>query len=139
MGYSYKVSKRKFKTKDGIEHTKYYACAKRGKLVSSKELAQEISERSSLTQGDVYGSLSALSDVIKNHLLLGNSIKLDGIGIISLSITSEASDEEDKVNARTVKVGKICFRADRELNEDVQAVSFVKERDTPKGYMPKTK
>ena len=139
MGYSYKVNKRKFKTKDGIEHTKYYACAKRGKLVSSKELAQEISERSSLTAGDIYGSLSALSDVIKNHLLLGNSIKLDGIGIISLSITSEASDEEDKVNARTVKVGKICFRADRELNEDVQAVSFVKERDTPKGYMPKTK
>lgn len=56
MSYSYKVSKRKFKTKDGIEHTKYYACAKRGKLVSSKELAQEISERCSLTQGDVYGS-----------------------------------------------------------------------------------
>ena len=139
MGYSYKVNKINFKTKDGIEHTKYYACAKRGKLVSSKELAQEISERSSLTAGDIYGSLSALSDVIKNHLLLGNSIKLDGIGIISLSITSEASDEEDKVNARTVKVGKICFRADRELNEDVQAVSFVKERDTPKGYMPKTK
>ncbi len=137
MGYSYKVSKRKFKTKDGIEHTKYYACAKRGKLVSSKELAQEISERSSLTQGDVYGSLSALSDVIKNHLLLGNSIKLDGIGIISLSITSEASDQEDKVNARTIKVGKICFRADRELDEEVQAVSFVKERDAPKGYIPK--
>ena len=137
MSYSYKVSKRKFKTKDGIEHTKYYACAKRGKLVSSKELAQEISERSSLTQGDVYGSLSALSDVIKNHLLLGNSIKLDGIGTISLSITSEPSDEEDKVNARTLKVGKICFKADRELNEDVKNVSFVKERDAPKGYIPK--
>ena len=137
MGYSYKVNKRKSKTKDGIEHTKYYACAKRGKLVSSKELAQEISERSSLTQGDVYGSLSALSDVIKNHLLLGNSIKLDGIGTISLSITSEPSDEEDKVNARTLKVGKICFKADRELNEDVKNVSFVKERDAPKGYIPK--
>ena len=77
--------------------------------------------------------------MIKNHLLLGNSIKLDGIGTISLSITSEPSDEEDKVNARTIKVGKICFKADRELNEDVRAVSFVKEKDAPKGYIPKTK
>ena len=139
MSYSYKVNKRKFRTKDGVEHVKYYACAKRGKLVSSKELAQEISQRCSLTAGDIYGSLSALSDVIKNHLLLGNSIKLDGIGTISLSITSEPSDEEDKVNARTIKVGKICFKADRELNEDVRAVSFVKEKDAPKGYIPKTK
>ena len=139
MSYSYKVNKRKFRTKDGVEHVKYYACAKRGKLVSSKELAQEISQRCSLTAGDIYGSLSALSDVIKNHLLLGNSIKLDGIGTISLSMTSEPSDEEDKVNARTIKVGKICFKADRELNEDVRAVSFVKEKDAPKGYIPKTK
>lgn len=139
MSYSYKVNKRKFRTKDGVEHVKYYACAKRGKLVSSKELAQEISQRCSLTAGDIYGSLSALSDVIKNHLLLGNSIKLDGIGTISLSITSEPSDEEDKVNARTIKVGKICFKADRELNEDVRAVSFVKEKDAPKGYISKTK
>lgn len=139
MSYSYKVNKRKFRTKDGVEHVKYYACAKRDKLVSSKELAQEISQRCSLTAGDIYGSLSALSDVIKNHLLLGNSIKLDGIGTISLSITSEPSDEEDKVNARTIKVGKICFKADRELNEDVRAVSFVKEKDAPKGYIPKTK
>lgn len=137
MSYSYKVNKRKFRTKDGVEHVKYYACAKRDKLVSSKELAQEISQRCSLTAGDIYGSLSALSDVIKNHLLLGNSIKLDGIGTISLSITSEPSDEEDKVNARTIKVGKICFKADRELNEDVRAVSFVKEKDAPKGYISK--
>ena len=137
MSYSYKVNKRKFRTKDGVEHVKYYACAKRGKLVSSKELAQEISQRCSLTAGDIYGSLSALSDVLKNHLLLGNSIKLDGIGTISLSITSEPSDEEDTVNARTLKVGKICFKADRELNEDVKNVSFVKERDAPKGYIPK--
>lgn len=85
----------------------------------------------------MFMDLSALSDVLKNHLLLGNSIKLDGIGIISLSITSDASDEEDKVNARTIKVGKVCFRADRELDEEVQAVSFVKERDAPKGYIPK--
>ena len=69
MSYSYKVNKRKFRTKDGVEHVKYYACAKRDKLVSSKELAQEISQRCSLTAGDIYGSLSALSDVIKNHLL----------------------------------------------------------------------
>lgn len=65
MSYSYKVNKRKFKTSGGEVKEKYYACAKRYRLVDSKQLAKDISYKSALTPGDLLSALNALSGVIK--------------------------------------------------------------------------
>lgn len=139
MSYRFRISKRKFKTKDGETKVFYYACAKRHSKISTNEIADEISSKCSLTQGDVLGTLSALSGSLYNYLSLGNSIKLDGIGTFSLSITSDPSEDPNKVDARSVKVSKICFKADRRLVEKVKNINFEKEPEPPKGIVYKTK
>ena len=135
MSYSYKVNKRKFKTSDGEVKEKYYACAKRYRLVDTEQLANDISNKSSLTPGDVLSALYAVSGVIKANLVMGNTVNLDGIGTFSLSITSDGADDPKKINARSIKVKRICYKSDRGLSRGVKEVEFVKEKNPPKGLV----
>mgnify|MGYP003604029998 CR=1 FL=1 len=139
MSYRYRINKRSFKTKDGQTNVKYYACAKRFSKIPTSQLADDISARCSLTQGDILGSLSALSGVLYDYLSTGNSLKLDGIGTFSLSITSNPSDDPEKIDARSIKVGKVCFKADRKLSTKLKEIKFEKEPAPPKGAIIKTK
>ncbi|MBP1630269.1 MAG: hypothetical protein H6Q15_1162 [Bacteroidetes bacterium] len=139
MSHFYRPNRKLFKTKDGQVQEKYYACATRFSQIKTKRVASDIMDLSSLSKGDVLNSLSSLSDVLRSHLSLGHSVKLDGIGTFSISITSNPSDDPEKIDARSIKVSKICFRADPELVQRLQEIDFVKEPAPPKGAIIKTK
>ena len=54
-------------------------------------------------------------DVVKEQLLEGKSVNIDGLGVFSLSAKSKGENVAKDVTAASVKSLRICFQANKEL------------------------
>lgn len=137
MSKIFSIWKRKFKDNDGNQVEKYYACPKTWKLVDQDQLAKEICDSCSLTEGDVVGAISALSSILLEKLLQGESVKLNGIGTFGVWVTSEGYDNPKDINPKKVKATKVTFKADRKLTKAIREMKFDNMPPLPKGFVTK--
>ncbi|MDR1846662.1 MAG: HU family DNA-binding protein [Bacteroidales bacterium] len=126
MAIKYAIRKKKFKDAEGETQELYFATAHRMDIIKTDEIAKLIQEATSLNEADIYGALKALSQVLARQLKSGKSVKLDGVGTFSLSLTSKPSSTAANVPHKSVKVNKVCFKADRKLSEEVKNVEVQK-------------
>lgn len=63
--------------------------------VETNFIARQIAGRSSLTAGDIMNTLSNFFEEIPTYMLLGQTVKLDGLGTFRISFTSNGADSED--------------------------------------------
>lgn len=89
---------------------------------STQELAQRVHQASTFTVGDIEGVLKQVAVELANMLADGNSVKIDGIGTFTPSLAlvkgkeREENDEEGRKRyARSIVVGKVNFRAEKDL------------------------
>ncbi|MDR0657702.1 MAG: HU family DNA-binding protein [Mediterranea sp.] len=94
------------------EKVLYYGVPVASGQVDADHLAWEISERCSLTAADVLATISALSDVMQHHLLIGNTVYLKGIGLFSVSASSSGCATPKECTPAKVTAQRVCFKAD---------------------------
>jgi predicted histone-like DNA-binding protein len=80
-----------------------------------KNLAKAIEEKSSLTAEDVIHATSALVRELKEVLLRGDRVKIDGFGIFSLTFNATEVETEKECTVKTINKVNIRFRADNAL------------------------
>ncbi|MDR2927225.1 MAG: hypothetical protein LBV41_03350 [Cytophagaceae bacterium] len=56
----------------------------------------------------------------------GHTVRLDGLGLLSVSTSSDGFDTE--CTPRRVKAKKICFRAAPKLKADLKYIRFEREK-----------
>lgn len=98
MPLLYKPFQSVLKTKDG-QQLFYPRVVLKGS-VSTDQIAQEISEYSSLTKGDTKNTLDNLIKVMTTHLHASESVLLDGLGSFHLAMksTGKGVESKDKVS-----------------------------------------
>ncbi|MDR1679680.1 MAG: HU family DNA-binding protein [Prevotellaceae bacterium] len=96
-------------------------------LIGTREIAEMIAARSSLTPGDIRATLIGLVEVMEAYLHRGYSVKLDDLGVFRLSATSDGYDSPEECTPHRVRAAKLCFRADPQMKRNLQFVKF--ERD----------
>lgn len=114
-----KFNMRKMNPLNGEETVLYpqmFGCG----VFETDELAEQLSERCSLTPGDVKAALSGLADMMAERMAAGYSVRLDGIGVFTASLgLAEGKEREQtegtKRNAASIRVRGVNFRADRRL------------------------
>ncbi|NDV82451.1 HU family DNA-binding protein [Bacteroides sp. 51] len=104
--------------------TLYYGVPVTSGQVDADDLAAEISARCSLTPADVLATISALSDVMQDHLRIGNTVYLKGIGLFSVSASSPGYDTPKEVTPATVKAQRICFKADNIMRSFLEKMKY---------------
>ncbi|MCC8187179.1 MAG: HU family DNA-binding protein [Bacteroides sp.] len=128
MSINYVVTKKVDKTGE-TPKTLYYATTKfiqkPGEGVDINQLAYELAERSSLSEGDVLSVLKQLPDRVIEHLKFGRTVHLEGIGTFMTSLTSEGYETPEEVTAEKVRVKRVCFRADKGLTYQVKKAKFM--------------
>ncbi len=122
----YSITKKTFVDKTGVEQTKFYPNSVAVGLYTTEDMARDISEASSFTEADMIGALRGMSDIIITKLKLGYNVKLDGVGIFSLSLTSEGFNSAEECKPSRIKVRKITFKADRKLKKEMIGLKFYK-------------
>jgi predicted histone-like DNA-binding protein len=108
------------------EKTLYYGVPILSGQVDEVQLAAEACERCTLTEADMLAAISSLKDLIQQHLEYGQSVKLKGIGIFSVSASSEGCESPQACTPAKVKAQRICFRADNEMRGVLFRMKYVK-------------
>lgn len=126
MAFRYRV--RTKRSGIGEKTAKYYAVPIRSGEITTRQLAKDLSKISSLSEGDVHSALIGLSGLVEKYLQEGYSVRLDNLGLFSISATSDGFDTPEACTPHRVKANKICFRADKELKGNLKFVSFEREK-----------
>jgi len=124
----------KYRTKSKIDkintenQVKYYAVPIRSGEINIKTIAKDLARMSSLSIGDVYATLIGMIPLIEQYLHAGYSVRLDGLGIFTISASSEGFENPKDCLPRRVKAKKICFRADTELKKNLKFIKFEQDK-----------
>jgi len=124
MSILYEIKERKNPQKPSAA-AKFYPNVVRINTITTRQLAKEISQSSSMSYADVLGVFAAASEVIANHLLNSNAIRLNDLGIISTSLRGSGAESAESFNAKEHIDGvKIQFLAATNLKEAVKDADF---------------
>lgn len=86
-----------------------------GRKVDTKFISEKIRDNSSLSTGDILSVLQNFVEKLKEQLLEGKTVNIDGLGVFMLSAQSNGADKAEDVTADTVKAVRICFQASKAL------------------------
>ena len=91
-----------------------------GKSISTKELAQALSDRSTVTISDCRAVLSEIGLVMAEFMAQGKSVKLEGLGSFRYSICSAKNgvETEEKVSASQISAIRVRFVPETSRNAD---------------------
>ena len=95
------------------------------RVVTTKEMADDINHASSVTQSDVAAVLQAVGQRIAEALLDGNRIEIDHVGTFSLTLTCGNKRKEDYVTSKDISVSRISFSPCAELWNQMRHATIV--------------
>ena len=89
---------------------KYFARARKTGKVGMVEIAEEIQRNCSATCGDVTLVLTELMDVIRDHLLNGEEVTIDGLGSFRVGVTSDSVANPAAFKKSNIRSVNLKFR-----------------------------
>ncbi len=95
------------------------------RVVTTKEMADDINHASSATQSDVAAVLQAVGQRIAEALLDGNRIEIDHVGTFSLTLTCGNKRKEDYITSKDISVSRISFTPCAELWKQMRSAQIV--------------
>lgn len=127
--------------------TCYYLRQKTGsaRILSTRELADEIQDNTALKRGEVVHMLEALVDIMRKNLSSGNKVRLDGLGLFHMTITCNGSEKEEDCTIKSIRRVNIRFIPDKEIKlvnasqlatrspNGVEFALSTKDKNTPAG------
>lgn len=105
---------------------KYYPRIYDRRKINLREISKIISSRCSLHSADIFGTLTALVEVIPELLLLNNTVELGDLGLFSLHIKGYPSDSLEKLNEHSIKEIKMAFRPGKQVKQRLENAHFTK-------------
>ena len=90
-----------------------------GQSVNLKYIAQKMQDRSSLSIGDIKSVIQNFVEKMKEQLLEGKSVNIEGLGVFMLTARSKGAELAKDINAKSVdsvRVTKTATRADEKLD-----------------------
>lgn len=106
---------------------KWYANPVKSGTTTQKNLASQISGRSSLTTGDVGNVLQNLVELLPQELIKGNSVQLGDFGTFRISFSSDGVENEKDFHTDKIKGIKVLFTPSTDFKKVLSDIKFEKE------------
>ena len=105
------------------EHKQRYATSVNAGKIDTRMIAKTLSQKSSLTTGDVINVLENLMEEIPRWLSQGYSVSLGELGTFRLSLSSQWVKEQKEFNTRTIKK-KVVFLPSKSFKSELKTIPF---------------
>ena len=138
MPIKYRIYKKKFK-QNGEDVEKHFAVSVSNSLLDIRDLAKEIEQRSATKESMIVSTFIEISKLMAEKLSDGYNIKLDGIGVFGVAITSDGYDVAKDITPKQVRFSKMTFRPEKELVQTLKETRYYKEPPIPKGAVVRVK
>jgi predicted histone-like DNA-binding protein len=125
MSVHYNVISRR-NPKDPTAPDKYYGIVKSLDTYSLHQLAERIAAESSLSEADIYATLTAFLKTLPRVLNEGFIVSLGEFGSFRTSISTEGVEVESDFNVANIKKGKIIFAPGPLLKDAISTFKYVK-------------
>lgn len=91
-----------------------------GKQITTAQVAEMLSDRSTVTKADAFAVLSELGSVMSTFMAQGRSVHLDGIGSFRYTINSQKQgvEKEEEVSVAQIKGIRVRFVPEMTRNAD---------------------
>ena len=99
----------------------YHARVAGSQTIEFDKISERISQRCTLSKGDIQAVIGELSDEMYRILCDGNRVFIPGIGYFYLSLTAPKDTDPKQTRSQSVQIKRIEFRADQELKDKVAA------------------
>lgn len=103
---------------------KYYGRISGRKQTNFRQIANTLSHRTTMSAADVAAAIEGFREIIVEELMAGHNVKFNGLGIFSLSVSTEGVDDPSKLNKTHIRDLKIQFRPDPGLKEILKKAEF---------------
>ena len=116
----------------GEDSVLYYGVPVSSGVIDLKYIADEASVRSSLTPEDVIAAISTVAQLTRKHLANGDSVNLNGLGLFTVSASSEGCETPEECTPAKVKPMRVCFKADQEMRRVLSEIKYEKREVSKK-------
>lgn len=105
---------------------KFYASVATEGEVTIDEIVKEIEKFSSLSEPDIKGVIVALENVIQEKLAQSKIVRLEKLGSLYPSISSEGADKAEDVNAKHIRNVSVNYRPGTRIVQALENAGFKK-------------
>lgn len=109
------------------EPQKWYATAIGDGESNLNDLAQYASETSTVSKADILAVLESTLSKVSKDLAAGKIVRVGDYFTLQMSLSSEASDNKEEVNASKIKSTKINFRPGKMLSDMIKLATYQKK------------
>ncbi|WP_075557011.1 HU family DNA-binding protein [Parabacteroides timonensis] len=100
--------------------------------VSTEEVIEEASSRSTYSRGDLQGAVRLIADVLKKKLKDGYNVSLDGIGYFSVSLQSRPVEDKKELRSESVDFKNVNFRCCAQLKRELKTMRLERYKEPQK-------
>ena len=105
---------------------KYYASIVNSGEATVDELVKGIEKFSALSEADILGVIVALENVIQDKLADGKIVRLDKLGSLYPSLSSEGVEKQDELTSLKIKEVTINYRPGVRLKNAINEAQRIK-------------
>lgn len=110
---------------NGVTVDKYHPILHLGVEVGFEELAEMVSNKSTMSRGDILGVLAEIETAAWYMLENGHTVKLGLFGSFMPAIETKSVDSPEDVTSRLIKRFKLIFKPSKYLKSRYKNVEFV--------------
>ena len=126
MSVKYNIVQR-VNPRDVTAERKFYAVAQKNGEISLRELAERISEMSTVSTIDTMAVLESLIKVIPTELLNGRIVRLGEFGTFRLTLSSDGADTQEGFTKAMIRKVRLNFRAGRLIANNLKTAEYFKQ------------
>ena len=104
---------------------KAYARVQINEVISTKKFVGHISDHNGVfSKGTVKGVTTDLVSCLREMLVAGNKVEIEGLGTFGISLSSEGAESMEKFTASNIKSVNLVFKPAEELQNLIQDATF---------------
>lgn len=136
MSIKYKVVERGQPGVSGGGNKKWYATISTDGETSVDELVAQIEKFSSLSEADIRGVIIALENAIQHELANGKIVRLDKLGSLYPTLSSNPANQEKDFHAGLIKSIGVNYRAGKRILDAMKNAGFGEKHSRFKTKLP---
>ena len=114
----------------GQKEERYTLAMRSTGIIEPEQLSEEMSRYFSLEGPEILTAVNQLYALIAREVMMGMSVKIDGLGTFYPKLQSKALRNQEDADADAIRRFSVGFRADIKLRQEMQSAKV--EKDT--GY-----
>ena len=104
---------------------KAYARVQINEVISTKKFVGHISDHNGVfSKGTVKGVTTDLVNCLREMLVAGNKVEIEGLGTFGISLTSEGAESLDKFTSANIKAVNVVYTPSEDLQDLIQDATF---------------